>query len=330
MDKLAKPALQKGTYALVLAPMEGVTDAPMRALLSEGGGLSYCVAEYLRINQQIPPATTFLKHVPELARAAQTTSGVPVQVQLLGGSAERLAQAAQAAYASGATAVDLNFGCPARTVNRHDGGAALLKFPQRIFHIVEAVRNALPASIPVSVKLRLGWDDAQAIHLNADMAAAAGASWITIHGRTRMQGYKPPAFWAPIGEVRARLSIPIVANGEIWTLDDFRRCQDVTGCEHFMLGRGALANPRLIAQIAAELHCGGRGRDVETAPHASDWANLIRHFVRLVGRDTARPQHLPGRIKQWLKMSHQKFGNPWYERVKTLKTLDDILAVLRN
>src|SRR5207248_4045775 len=110
-----------------------------------------------------------------------------------------------------------------------------------------------PKEGPVSAKLRLGWDDAEAIHDNAERAAEGGAAWLTIHGRTKTQGYRPPAYWLPIGAVRARLGIPIVANGEIWTVEDIRRCRDETGCQHFMLGRGALASPTLARAAAREL-----------------------------------------------------------------------------
>src|SRR5207248_8564004 len=96
----------------------------------------------------------------------------------------------------------LNFGCPAKTVNRHDGGATLLKYPQRIRDIVRAVRAAVPGHVPVSAKMRLGWDSIDPIEENAAMAAEGGASWLTIHGRTRLAGYAPPIFWRPIGRVR--------------------------------------------------------------------------------------------------------------------------------
>src|SRR5205085_7380984 len=131
----------------------------------------------------------------------RTPAGLPVQVQLLGGDPDRLALAALNAVQAGANAVDLNFGCPVPTVNRHDGGAMLLNYPCRIHAIVASLRAALPAEVPVSAKLRLGWDDADAIHENAARAAEGGAAWITIHGRTRSQGYRPPAYWKPIGEV---------------------------------------------------------------------------------------------------------------------------------
>ena len=224
--------IRKGSPSLILAPMEGVTDAPMRALLSEIGGFSFCVSEFLRISQELPPPKVFHAHVPELAKGSVTPAGLPVQFQLLGGNPELLAEAAWRACQAGACGIDLNFGCPAPIVNRHDGGAALLKYPERIRKIVEAVRQRVPKAIPVSVKLRLGWDSIDSIHRNAEEAAAGGADWLTIHGRTKVQGYTPPAYWKPIGEVQKRLGIAVVANGEIWSLEEFRRCRDETGCEH--------------------------------------------------------------------------------------------------
>src|SRR5580692_9725556 len=109
--------------ALILAPMEGVTDAPMRALQGEAGAFTFAVSEFLRINQVVPTIAAFYRHEPELRYGARTPTGLSVQVQLLGGNASRMAAAAAVAHAAGATAIDINFGCPARTVNRHDGGA---------------------------------------------------------------------------------------------------------------------------------------------------------------------------------------------------------------
>src|SRR5262249_48036181 len=145
------------------------------------------------------------------------------------------------------------FGCPAPTVNRNDGGATLLNHPCRIREIVSAVRSAVPKDIPVSAKIRLGWDSIDQVYENASMAAEGGASWLTIHARTRTQGYQPPVFYHPISVVRESLSIPVVANGDVFSLDDFLRCRDETGCMHFMIGRGALARPSLSYEIAREL-----------------------------------------------------------------------------
>ena len=233
--------------------MQGLTDAPMRAYQSESGAFTFAVSEFLRVSGDVPPAKMFFRHVPELHTHGRTPSGLPVQVQLLGGDPGRMAASAVVAVQAGAKAIDINFGCPAPTVNRHDGGAAFLKSPARIEEIVRAIRDALPPEIPVSAKLRLGWDTADAIFENADRAASGGASWITIHGRTKMQGYAPPADWVRIGQVRERLDIPVVANGDLWSMEQFEQCRAETGCLHFMLGRGALGNPYLAQQIACAL-----------------------------------------------------------------------------
>ncbi len=329
--------VKRGRPALVLAPMEGVTDAPMRALQAERGGFTYCVSEFLRISQDLPPARTYFEHVPELQQNCRTPSGHPVQIQLLGGDAEKMALAAQRACELGASGIDLNFGCPAPTVNRHDGGATLLKYPDRLRQIVAAVRAAVPGHLPVSAKLRLGFDSMDSIHINAERVAEGGASWITIHGRTKVQGYIPPAYWLPIGQVNRNLGIPVIANGEIWTLDDFKRCRDETGCEHFMLGRGALADPALPLAVAREL--GLPAVVAVPAGHASirpfrddaeRWKAVLLRFCEITGAQIDHPHYRVRRIKQWTKMAHLRFQMPWFERLKTAQTLDEVFEALRH
>ena len=329
MLRARTPLIEAGVPALVLAPMEGVTDAPMRALMSELGGFSFCVTEFLRVSHSVPGARAFRAHVPEVADGCRTPSGLPVQVQLLGGDPGRLALAALAAVRAGARALDLNFGCPAPTVNRHDGGAALLKHPGRIFEIVRAVRAALPPEVPVSAKLRLGWDDPSAIHVNAERAAEGGAAWITIHGRTKCQGYQPPAYWKPIGEVRARLGIPVVANGEICTIEDLRRCQDESGCHHFMLGRGALATPTLARAAAYELGIPGATPTEAFRKTPAEWLPLVRRFVELCAA-TASPAYTATRVKQWLRMGNHDGGMPWFDELKKRQSPQELLEYLSD
>ncbi|MBY0456321.1 MAG: tRNA-dihydrouridine synthase family protein, partial [Gemmataceae bacterium] len=302
--------------ALVLAPMEGVTDAPMRAVQGLCGAFTHAVTEFLRVSHAVPPKHVFRDHAPELDTQARTLTGLPVQLQLLGGDPDLMAASAARAHELGATAIDLNFGCPAPTVNRHDGGAALLRHPKRIRHIVRAVRDALPPSVPVSAKLRLGWDSTDPIRENAGMAAEGGAAWITIHGRTRVAGYAPPIFWEPIGEVRERLGIPVVANGDIWTPADFRRCREVTGCRHFMLGRSALANPRFPRWVATEL--GLLPRDESTEPDGPfDWVDQLRELVAWSRRfDLPHSGKNAGRLKQWLRLASQFGDFPHFDRIK--------------
>ncbi len=319
--------------ALVLAPMQGLTDAPMRAVCAEGGAFTFAVSEFLRISSEVPPARVFYRQVPELHCHARTPNGLPVQVQLLGGHAGRMAQAAWTAFQAGAQAVDINFGCPAPTVNRHDGGAVLLNHPCRIREIVRAVRDALPPHIPVSAKMRLGWDTPDAVLENADMAAEGGASWVTIHGRTRVQGYAPPAYWHPIGQVRARLSIPVVANGDIWTLADFQRCREETGCTHFMLGRGALADPRLPRQIACALGIApprSAASHADTQPDAPfDWTASLQSLAAWTERiEGGTGPVLVCRLKQWLKIASRHGGFTGFDLIKRAQSAEELFALL--
>ncbi len=317
--------------AVILAPMDGLTDAPMRAVQGEIGAFTYAVSEFVRISANVPGSAAFTRNIPEVTEGARTRSGLPVQVQILGGDAPRMAASAKVACDAGAQAIDINFGCPAPTVNSHDGGATLLKYPHRIREIVRAVRDAVPADLPVSAKLRLGWESPDDIYQNAQMAADGGASWITIHARTRAQGYQPPVRWRPIGIVRESLDIPVVANGDIWTVDAFRRCRDETGCRHFMLGRGALADPRLSHDVAAELGIPAspnrhRAPAIETPcdwrPHLQRLADYSALYHPTMSR------HLVKRLKGWLKIAAFCGNFSAFDAVKRAETVEELFALL--
>ncbi len=296
----------------------------MRALQGALGGFSYAVTEFLRVSVSPLPASVFRRAAPELCHGGLTPTGLPVQVQILGGDPGRMAVSALAAVKAGAKAIDINFGCPAPTVNRHDGGASLLREPCRIREIVSEVRSAVPLEVPVSAKLRLGWDSIDAIHENAAMAAEGGASWLTIHARTKSQGYAPPVYWKPIGQVRSRLGIPVIANGDIWSMDDFRKCRDETGCIHFMIGRSALACPSLPCQIACKLGVGEPGRTPE-------WGPLLRGLVEwseYYGQGS--PKYTVRRLKQWLSLA-AKFGDfPYFDSIKKAETTEELFELLQH
>lgn len=232
-----------------LAPMEGVVDFNLRDVLTLAGGIDQCVTEFIRVTDKLLTPAVILKYAPELNMNCRTRAGTPMFLQFLGGQAGPLAENAAQAAELGALGIDLNFGCPAKTVNRHDGGASLLKTPERIFNIVSKVRAAVPASIPVTAKMRLGFEDPSHCFANAEAVSAAQASWVTIHCRTKTDGYRPPAFWEWIPQIKEKIQIPVIANGEIWTTEDFERCQNITGCDRFMIGRGLVANPFLARQI---------------------------------------------------------------------------------
>jgi len=322
LDAAQTIMLDPQTPALVLAPMDGITDAPMRALQGRSGAFTYAVSEFLRVSNGRLPAKVFRREVPELLNRSLTSTGLPVQVQILGGDPELMALSAISAVRAGTRAVDINFGCPAPTVNRNDGGATLLKFPHRIREVVAAVRAAVPAEIPVSAKLRLGWESIEDIHENAAMAAEGGAAWITLHARTRSQGYTPPVYWPKVGEVRRALDIPVVANGDIWTREDFLRCQDETGCRHYMIGRGALANPALPYQIAREL---GIGAD---RPMQTDWIHLFQALVdHTIEATGGRPPSV-ARLKQWIKLAHRHGEFPHFDALKQAESLTEFFDLL--
>ncbi|WP_415063008.1 tRNA dihydrouridine synthase [Bdellovibrio sp.] len=234
---------------LFLAPMEGVVDWVMRDTLTRIGGIDQCVTEFLRVTDRLHPESVFYKNCPELKTHSRTRWGTPVFVQLLGGHAEPLALNAQRAVKLGALGIDLNFGCPAKTVNRHDGGASLLKSCDRVFTIIDTVRKAVPSEIPVTAKIRLGFDDPSKCLDIAQAAQEANATWLTVHCRTKTDGYRPPAYWEWIPQIKEKTKLKIVANGEIWNVADFHRCVEVTQCEDYMIGRGVLSNPYIFQQI---------------------------------------------------------------------------------
>ena len=145
---------------LLLAPMEGLLDFVLRDVLTRVGGVDRCVSEFIRITGTLLPDKVFLRYVPELHHGGRTLAGVPVRAQLLGSDPVCMAENAARLAALGPEGIDLNFGCPAKVVNRHGGGAALLQEPERIATLVAAVRRAVPAHLPVSAKMRLGFNDA--------------------------------------------------------------------------------------------------------------------------------------------------------------------------
>lgn len=267
-----------------LAPMEGVVDHTMRALLTQidrfdntvnhsksikthndslplsttsndvralptQNAIDRCVTEFVRITDQLLPARVFYRYCPELKNEGRTPSGVPVYVQLLGGKPEPMAANAHKVANLGALGVDINFGCPAKQVNKNDGGSVILKEPHRVFDIVSQVRKAVPSATPVTAKIRLGFHDQSLFSEIANAVIEAGANELTIHARTKEDGYKPPAYWSAIAEIKAQSPIPIIANGEIWSLEDYKECVRQSGCEDVMLGRGVLACPDLARQI---------------------------------------------------------------------------------
>ncbi len=276
--------------ALLLAPMEGLLDFTLRDILTRVGGIDCCVSEFIRVTGTLLPNKVFTRIVPELNHGACTPAGVPVRAQLMGSDPNCLAENAARLAALGPAGIDLNFGCPAKVVNRHGGGAALLQDPELVGRIVAAVRHAVPATMPVSAKMRLGFNDDTRAEDCALAIAESGASELVVHARTKAHGYRPPAYWERIGDIRRVVSLPMVANGEIWSVADALRCRELSGCDSLMLGRGMVADPALALSIQA------------LSPQALGWGELLPlmgGFWTLI-ESHVEPKHRAGRLKQWL------------------------------
>ncbi len=290
---------------LHLAPMEGVTDYVLRDLLTSQGGIDFCTTEFLRVTDKLHPNSVLLRYCPELRTGSKTKSGTPVAVQLLGGHAGPLADNAVRAVEMGALAIDLNFGCPAKTVNRHDGGATLLKSCDRLFNIVKTVRAAVHFNIPVSAKIRLGFEDPSVCVENAKAIEEAGATHITVHCRTKLDGYKPPAHWNWIPKIKDQVkSIPIIANGDIFTVNDFIRCQNETQCDQFMIGRGIMSDPFLFNKIRDYIDRGSDSYHQDSnSLEKNEWAVSTEIMRTFFDRSAIHinDHFATARTKQWLK-----------------------------
>ena len=232
---------------VLLAPMAAVTDLPFRTVCEEHG-VGLTITEFLSAHALTAGAR---KAVDKMTASLD---GRRFGVQIFGRELEVMARAAEMAISIGASLVDINMGCPAKRVVAGECGSALMKEPELAQEIVRAVRRAVPADVPVSVKHRSGWDDR---HLNAPEFACAlveaGAAMVTVHGRTRSQGFGGTCDLESIRRVREAVpaQVPVVGNGDVKDVTAWRRMREQTGCDAVMIGRGALGNPWLFRSLRA-------------------------------------------------------------------------------
>ena len=309
---------------ILLAPMDGVVDHTMRAMLTQVGGIDRCVTEFVRITTTRLPPRVFYRYCPELHNNGLTPSGVPVYMQLLGGQAEPMAFNAQRAAKLGAPGIDINFGCPAKTVNRNDGGSVLLREPKRIYDIVNSVRAAVPKTTPVTAKIRLGFEDRSLLNDVTQAIFAAGANELTIHARTKTDGYKPPAYWDAIANIQSSSPIPVIANGEIWSVEDYHKCVEQSGCNDIMLGRGLLACPDLALQI-----CAAQNKTVSSTMEWLTVVDLLAQFC-IITEEIYEKKYVGNRVKQWLGYLRRQYDSAGvlFEQVKRLKWPEDIALAI--
>ncbi len=309
---------------LVLAPMEGLADAHLRRLITAQGGYDWVVSEFVRVVDRLYPDRVLLGQCPELMTGGRTASGTPLRVQLLGSDPQAMAANAVRVIELGSFGVDVNFGCPSKTVNRRAGGAVMLKEPESLYRVVKAIRQAVPADIMVSAKMRLGYEDTSLMLDNASALQDAGAGEITVHARTRVQGYAPPVHWDALARIRAHLRIPLIANGDICSVEDYQRCVEITGTPDVMIGRGAVRRPFLARQIRAQ------------TTFEPQWAYilpLLHDFWQEVSATLPLRDRL-GRIKQWvnyLRQAHPEAEGLWQDLrlEKNVHAVEGLLARTR-
>lgn len=278
--------LQIGPVAVAnrifLAPMSGVTDLPFRKLAASfGAGL--VVTEMVASRELVTDSR-------ESWARLRSAGMKPHVVQLAGREPHWMAEAAKIAEAEGADIIDINMGCPAKKVTGGYSGSALMRDPERAIAMIEATVKAV--SVPVTLKMRLGWDDA---NLNAaDLgraAVSAGVAMITVHGRTRCQFYEGRADWEAIARVRDTIDdVPFVANGDVTTVDDVAACLKITGADAVMIGRASQGRPWLCGELAGSATApASRAVKVETA--VAHYTMMIDHYGADVGVRHAR-KHL--------------------------------------
>ncbi len=255
------PKDKHGCPYLQLAPMEGVGDAAFRKAMASIGGFDEAVRDFLRVPRNA--------HIKSLAKGydAQELAPIPLAAQIMGSEPDLMAEMAQELEQKGAPRIDVNCGCPSNTVTGRGAGSSLLKSPDTLHEIASAVVNAV--SIPVTLKMRSGYEDTTLFQENVMAAQASGVRYITLHPRTKVDGYGPPANWELIAKAKTWLKIPLVGNGDILTVNDALQMLKQTGCDSLMIGRGSIVNPFIFQEIRA--HFTG-------LPYAPKWEKLVHYF----------------------------------------------------
>lgn len=244
MTRILLPKDSNGCPYLQLAPMEGVGDTCFRKAIASIGGFDEAVRDFLRV-----PANAHVKSLSKVY-CPNELFPIPLTAQIMGSDITLMTAMAQELMLRGAPRIDVNCGCPSNTVTGKGAGSSLLKDPNTLYQVAKSVVNAV--SIPVTVKMRSGYEDTSLFKENLFAAEESGVHYITLHPRTKVDGYGPPAKWDLIAEAKSLLKIPVVGNGDILTVADALTMLQTTKCDGLMIGRGSVINPFIFQQIRAE------------------------------------------------------------------------------
>lgn len=260
------PKAINGCPYLQLAPMEGVGDSAFRIAMASVGGFDEAVRDFLRVPRFAHVKSLALQYIPD------ELAPIPLAVQIMGADPVLMADMAKEVMERGAKRIDINCGCPSNTVTGRGAGSSLLKDPSFIYEVAKAVVEAV--SIPVTLKMRSGYEDTSLFKENLKAAEESGIAYLTLHPRTKVDGYGPPANWDLIAEAKSFLKIPIVGNGDILTVDHALKMLEYTKCDALMIGRGSIINPFLFKQIRA--HFSG-------VPYKPKWEDLCHYLDAYIG-----------------------------------------------
>lgn len=274
------PKDANGCPFLLLAPMEGVGDRSFRKAMASIGGFDEAVRDFLRVPRNA--------HVKSLAKEyfAEELAPIPLAAQLMGSDPDLMGEMAREIESRGALRIDFNCGCPSNTVTGRGAGSSLLKDPQFLNEVAQALVKAV--SIPVTVKMRSGYEDISLFKENLLAAQESGVHYITLHPRTKSDGYGPPARWDLIAEAKSLLKIPVVGNGDILTVEHALEMLKTTSCDALMIGRGSVINPFLFHQIKS--HFSG-------IPYLPVWNDLVR-YLTIYMSEMSLKMSLRGRVNK--------------------------------